>query len=209
MHQWLVEVLSPVAAHDCPDRSLMSAVWQAFGVPADLVSFLAEECRLCWKPHAERLEVLDVYMKSGSSITNLSHALLSLWRFLAFCSSRWLTVGVSCRSYVLGMLTGHELLFRQMRASGEIGEYAGGPGDRLDDQSREVAVVLGLMSYVPVSLLQSLMEDSRLLQRFEEVCATMSEEQRYLEVLDMRVWEIGSTCQHLSILMVCHCVTKH
>eukprot|EP00971_Amphidinium_carterae_P306585 6092405-Amphidinium_carterae.2 len=106
MHQRLVEVVAPVCVEECPDSDLMSGVWKAFGVPADLVSFLSEECRLRWKPESVKLEVLDVDLQSASSITHLSHALLS-----------------------------YEHLFRRIRASGHIGEYAGGPGDRLDRQS--------------------------------------------------------------------------
>eukprot|EP00971_Amphidinium_carterae_P306584 6092405-Amphidinium_carterae.1 len=46
-----------------------------------------------------------------------------------------------------------------------------------------------LLVYVPESLLQCLLEDSRLLQQFEHVWQTFTEEQRYIEHLDASVWD--------------------
>eukprot|EP00971_Amphidinium_carterae_P048161 948562-Amphidinium_carterae.1 len=100
-------------------------------------------------------------MSSQHAIEKLSGALQSIWRFPAFCSSRWLTLGSAARIYMLGVLTGFPSLYKTMRVAGSVTDYNGAFADTLGPVENNLAVFVSIVGWLPESLMSALMEDSR------------------------------------------------
>ena len=86
---WLDEALTPTQAADLPLEDELSHLYSAIGVPADVLDVLCTEMRLMWQPCDKKLLVLDTFLQKENAVEVLSSTLLTLWKFPAFCASRW------------------------------------------------------------------------------------------------------------------------
>eukprot|EP00971_Amphidinium_carterae_P153515 3043614-Amphidinium_carterae.1 len=58
---------------------------------------LSDEMGLHWDESSSQMLVSSEYLAQPDSIEQLTACLVELWHFPAFTTSRWATVGVSCR----------------------------------------------------------------------------------------------------------------
>eukprot|EP00971_Amphidinium_carterae_P294884 5855501-Amphidinium_carterae.1 len=84
---WLVEVLCPISSSNAQPVSVLTELYEAFGMESTLLALVCEEMRLYWCFESNQLQILDTFMSSQHAIEKLSGALQSIWRFPAFCSS--------------------------------------------------------------------------------------------------------------------------
>ena len=101
---WIQEHLEFAAPEDLPSVEERTRLWTSLGMESEHVETLAEDLRLEWRD--EKLRVVDTWAGKVDVIEQIAHALLTAWKFKPFSSSRWVSVGVSCRTFVAALLTG-------------------------------------------------------------------------------------------------------
>ena len=94
-----------------PDSELLPIqgrieLWTALGIEPTLVEVVASELRLQWKDG--KLQVAASCVKAPDLLDTVSSALLGLLGFWQLCSSKWVTVGISCRRMVAAWLSGFD-----------------------------------------------------------------------------------------------------
>eukprot|EP00971_Amphidinium_carterae_P214694 4260433-Amphidinium_carterae.1 len=60
---------------------------------------------LLWDPVGGRLLVRHAFLAREGALQRLMNCLGELWEYPTFTTSRWLSVGTSCRQFVLGVAT--------------------------------------------------------------------------------------------------------
>ena len=95
-------------------------LWTLLGLEPDRVDeFVALQLRF----HGGRLKVAASYRDSPNLLESISTCLLHAWRFRKFTTSRWITVGDSCKTMVIALLTGVESLVRAVRRHPKTSDY--------------------------------------------------------------------------------------
>ena len=96
-------------------------------------------------------------------------ALMSVWRFIKFTESRWLTVGTSLRKITAAILCGIDSLVGEIYKDKRASKFYLNGFKRLRGMHRQFAVRAALVSYVPESVQVELMRDSRVAIRYEHL----------------------------------------
>eukprot|EP00971_Amphidinium_carterae_P349162 6490875-Amphidinium_carterae.1 len=187
--EWLGGVLKPVERGALPDASELAQLYGALGLHAVAVTTLSEEMGLYWDESASQMMVSSEYLAGADSIEQLTACLVELWHFPAFTTSRWATVGVSCRKVLAGVFTGYKHFLERAKKGGFLSDYISSGLDKCDAGILRFAAVAGLVSYVPDSMLNSLLLDSRLLRKASELEEELYEEFDYIEGLEVVFWE--------------------
>eukprot|EP00974_Lingulodinium_polyedra_P008540 815241-Lingulodinium_polyedra.AAC.1 len=110
---WIQDHLQYVAEQDLPPVGERTCLWTSLGLEPAVVEWLADDLKLEWKEG--RLRVVDTWATKTDVIEQVAAALLTVWKFKPFSSSRWVTVGVSCRTMVAALLTGLPSLVSRVR----------------------------------------------------------------------------------------------
>eukprot|EP00971_Amphidinium_carterae_P203428 4036932-Amphidinium_carterae.1 len=122
-------------------------------------------------------------MRRDDSVDVLSVMLHSLWEFPAFSGSRWVTVGTSCRVTFCSLLAGFGSFFTYLRERGVISDYEGNGVARMTREVRVACLGLGLVSYVPETMMSILLHASRLLQQVQACEDSVAANLKFLEDL--------------------------
>eukprot|EP00971_Amphidinium_carterae_P092812 1837899-Amphidinium_carterae.1 len=120
--QWLDAVLVPVEDGDTPERNELVEFYTCLGARSDLSEQIAEDMRLLWDPVGGRLLVRHAFLTREGALQTLMNVLGEFWDYPTFTTSRWLSVGTSCRQFMLGVATGFMASFGFMRKRG-MSEY--------------------------------------------------------------------------------------
>ena len=107
---WIKKVTHFLPESHLPPVAFLHDQWTVSGLEHDLVDLLAEGLRGQWKD--DRLQVLDTCLQWPDLWEELSAAVLGVWQFRKFTTSRWVTVGCSCRSLIGALLTGFGSMFQ-------------------------------------------------------------------------------------------------
>ena len=187
---WLLNHVSWVDATECAPAEQMQKVWVALGVDVVLAEQLAFYLRLRWDHHSQTLHVCKDVLESPSGPEDVVTALLGIWKFKTFSDSRWITVGICCRSLVAGLLSGLSSLidFIKDKNVTKNMEYHLGGWNKLGDTAIRFIVLSSLASYVPDAALGQLFEDSRLVKHCDAVRESMVDELTWLESMDDFIW---------------------
>eukprot|EP00971_Amphidinium_carterae_P340691 6479140-Amphidinium_carterae.2 len=191
--RWLLTNLLPLADEELPKGEVLHEYFTALGVDADDVQLLAHDCKLLWCTRREKLLVSATFLEKSDSINIVSALLLGLYKFNRFCGSRWLTIGVACRNYMISSSLGFGSLFQHLKANHYISEYDSAGASKLGVREGQMAAVLGLTAYAPESMMADLMRDGRLMQQLDVLEATLNEKCHYLEHLTANFWETMGT----------------
>eukprot|EP00971_Amphidinium_carterae_P327956 6459574-Amphidinium_carterae.4 len=189
LRAWLTEVLVGDSESQCHDGATLRTYYAALGVESSLLEAISDDMRLFWDERTSKLHVRDSFLSAPHALETLSQTLHTIWHFPAFCASRWLTVGTSCRVYLVGLSTGYRHLFGKLRKSGEVGDYEGTPGEHLGRAENLFACVLGLVSWIIESFMQHVMQDARVFCNVPDLEALLLEEASFVEELDSGVWD--------------------
>ena len=184
---WLAEVVEAHAVGHPPDLVAMEAVYSILGLKDDQLELLME-AQLVWDPQLQRLLVDADFLHRADSIEMLSGLLLELWRFPAFSSSRWVTMGCSARKFAVATMTGFPHLFQVIRDQGRLSDYEVAGVSKLNDPELQWCVTVGLISKVPDAFLCGVLEDSRLARNRHAIALSMQVELESLEALPHSAW---------------------
>ena len=168
---WIPIVLKLVLEAILPHRQTLAELWATLGVEPHTVDIAANELMLLWADGklCVRREAAGVQYV----LAVLSGVLLSMWHFLTFTTSRWLSVGISCRCLARGWLTGlssfMDFVAKKASDKSKLNGYF-----RLKTHIKQFAVQCGLAAYVPEGVHNELMVDAAVMVRMDELkqCAT-------------------------------------
>ena len=170
-----------------PDPNYRTELWRLLGAQADLIPELVDS-GVFWD--GSRLLVSAGFLQTAEWCTRLSHLLLSCWHLEAFSASRWLTVGASCRGYLLAATTGFFKLLEHLRDKQAVTEFEHAGVQNLDLECVRFMASVALIAYVPEACLGCLLEDSRLGRNIEHVHTTVLEELSFLEHIGFFPWVV-------------------
>lgn len=167
------------------NTTFLHTLWTSLQIDSEVVDVLVS-LELRWS--GDRLEVCNRFEDDPHLMHMLSGALLHLWRFRKFCDSRWITVGVTCRTLVIGLLTGLHDTVRYIREETTASDYYIHGFARLIESLREFISIVAFGSVVSDALLCCLLEDDRVAGRVDELEAALTEEVQWLLSLPGHVW---------------------
>jgi hypothetical protein len=190
---WLLAHLDVAPDGDLPPAQDLRELWVALGAEPELVEVLAEELRLSWKDG--RLLVASPCNDDGNLYGRVASALLALWRFKLSTASRWITVGVSCRSLVVALLTGFDSLVQHIRADPTASDFHIHGYARLGNTGKEFLAMAAIVPYVPDAYLTELIRDSRVPMQLEYLRECLLEEMAFWGALaDTVLASVASVC---------------
>ena len=190
MSSWFAEVLQSCPEADLPSVELLHSLWCALGASPDLVEELSLHIRLVWRD--SQLWVCEGFMKEQDWVNRLSTALSSLWCFTSFSTSRWLTLGDSCRCMLRGLMSGFPSLISHMQSSG-VSQYYSAGCSKISSAEWQFIAAVGLSSYLPEAVLATVVVDPRVPRLLDDLIADCAREFDYMECLEAAVWSlIGS-----------------
>ena len=184
---WMASKLAPKEEHELHPEEQLHAVYTALGLDPELVELLACELRLCWRNG--ELQVKSSALQEQDGPGKVYHAVMSVWKFDTFSTSRWVSVGSSCRSLTAALMLGLDSVVACIRSNPKNSDYYIGGYARLGAEARRFVVIAALASYVPDALLRELMEDSRVPLRMEHLKSSIAQEMSFLSQLGIHVWE--------------------
>lgn len=168
---WIPTVLKLVPETDLPHRQTLAELWVTVGVEPHTVEIDANDLMLLWADG--KLCVRRYSAGVQNVIAVLSGVLLSMWHFLTFTTSRWLSVGISCRCLARGWLTGlssfMDFVAKTASDKSKLNGYV-----RSTSHIKQFAVQCGLAGSAPEGVQKELMVDAAVMMRIDELkqCAT-------------------------------------
>eukprot|EP00971_Amphidinium_carterae_P207090 4108719-Amphidinium_carterae.1 len=141
-----------------PAASSLESLWLALGIERELLDELVH-FRLFAKDGL--LFVSETSFQEDRVMERLCNACLSLWRVPAFCGSRWLTIGSSCRRMLAAWLTGFDAAVSYLENKQLVSAFSVSGVKFLDAECRRFMAVCGLSCTVAESFLQCVMKDNR------------------------------------------------
>jgi hypothetical protein len=184
--KWLDAHLAFVPDADCPSAQELQALWTVLGLEPELVETLCS-LRLHWA--SGKLNVAASCASREALVEELSAVLLGIWHFKQFTTSRWVTVGCSCRSLLGALLTGFDALVEMIRANPAASDFNISGYGRLGHRAKRFIAMAALVSYVPEACLLQLLQDNRLPLQLGHLKSTMVEELRFLDGIEPKVWQ--------------------
>ena len=154
--------------------------------------FLAHTAHVHWDHSKQRLLCDETYLQHPQCLELLSAHLLSCWRCHTFTASRWCTVGIACREVSLAMCKGFLHMFDFMVSSKVLSAYEAGGPHKITKQCKDFVLVIGLVAYVPDSVLAYTLNENRLATRLADLEQVLAGEMDFLEGLQRSVWVLFS-----------------
>ena len=193
---WLVRNLIFTDRADCPPAHELLALWTFMGVDPVLAEQVTSDMALHWDFELGKLRVAADFRQTKDAFEELVGAIMGIWNFRPFSDSRWITVGLSCRSLVAGLLTGLPSLVDDIRQHcGDKLYYIEGY-QRLQGEGTKFAVVASLASYVADAGLAAVFEDPRVAKSHMGIREAMVSEVQWLQTTPDALWR--SLCQVFS-----------
>ena len=184
---WLAQVLQGRPEYEGQAAEL-HVFYTLLGADADLALFLSETAGLFWDLATRQLCCKPSFLATDDCLTVLSIRLMQCWHFDSFTASRWCTLGTACRQIALAASVGFASLFRHMCQSGALSSFESGHHFQLSEDGHHFAVVVGLIAYVPDSVLSFTMSENRLAMCPDDVYSCSSIEHQYLEEVPRHAW---------------------
>ena len=190
---WLQSKLVLIPDEQLPPTEERAQLWTALGADPDLVQMLAHELRLQWQ--GGQLQVAASSADSGDLLEKISGALLNLWKFRQYTTSRWVTVGTSCRVLVTAMLSGFDSLVACVRADPQASDFHIHGYAKFTGPARQFVAIASMASYVSEGCLLALLEDNQVPLRAQKLKGGMLEELAFLTHLGGPFWTaLGEAC---------------
>ena len=181
------------------DQSDLFAFWTALDISPDLSSMLAER-GVFWKDG--KLLVNCACKDDPDIIPWLYNALMTVFRFKKFSTSRWLTVGTSMRTLIAACALGIRHLHQFTIEDPQVSQYYLSGFKNLSGPMRHLAVVAALSSRPTEALSLAMLEDDRAVRNIENYESILADEVHWLQQLSLPVWRLlslasdsGSDCR--------------
>ena len=191
--RWLREKVTFVPADQLPPMQERYELWTSLGAEPELAETLAFVLRLQWRD--DRLEVAASCASQEDLMEQLSGTLLTLWEFRQFTTSRWATIGTSCRGVVAAILSGFNDLVKTVRKDPRASDYHISGYSKLTTKVKQFVCTAALAAYVCDAFLVELMSDNRLPSKVQELEDCMAQEIEFLAGISEPIWAwLGEAC---------------
>jgi len=189
MGEWLCDSLVFVNDDELPPERTLQVMWTALGVEYDIVEELVSLGLIF---HNGKLQIKASSVDTVADVVGaVSGVLLALWRFKTFSTSRWMTLGTSCRTLVAGYLSGLEVYVSFIRAKPDTSDFHIHGFQPLHlAEMKSFAIKIALIAYISDSFLNDLFEDNRLAKNVDAYEQRMAEEMEWISELDIAVWRL-------------------
>eukprot|EP00971_Amphidinium_carterae_P352212 6492484-Amphidinium_carterae.1 len=191
---WLEEVLVGVEDSVTESEDSLREFYATLGARSDLLDRICCDMKLVWEPTESKLCVRLPFLTTKGSMQGVMDVLMEMWQFPSFTTSRWLSVGSSCRHFLLGACTGYMSFFHHMRNRGALSDFECSAGTQLTARHVTFAAVLGLLSYPSDAATGILLADARLVVVKSEVEQSLEDETIYIEQISQHVWQRLARC---------------
>ena len=143
------------------------ALWQALDVEVETADILAETLQLDFE--GGRLRVVESQSDRPDLVDLVTTSLLSVWKFVRWSESRFLTVGRSSRTMVASFLTGIEDMVTFICKDTNASRYYINGFGRLTATRKQFLAECAFVSRVTDGVLAEIMEDPRVAMRYDEL----------------------------------------
>ena len=160
--------------------------WQTIGVPSDLLETVVE-ANPRWDGH--QLLVSTAIQVMSDHIEHIQSILVSLYRFRIFSSTRWLSVGQSCRTLMAGLFVGLDRVVQMVRQDKTMTDYYAHGFSRLDAPMRKYICIAGVSSFLAESVIEQLLEDARVARHVDALSDLVLEEFNFIASLGANIYD--------------------
>ena len=150
LHDFIVSHLSPQPR--VVQRSTSYAFWVDLGVETGIAQLLSD-LGLLWVNGS--LVCAQDALADHNVVADAEHCFKGVLKLKAFSDSRWVTMGVSCRTLLAGRQLGLDELVGEVRAERQTSDYYIHGFSELDGGAKLYCAVSGLVCNVPDALLQT------------------------------------------------------
>jgi hypothetical protein len=184
--EWSSLRLSFAEPHSFQESEQWRVLWQALDVELETVELLSDTLQL-------RFLGGRLYVSSSCSgrpdLTDLvMSTLLSVWKFVRFTESRFLTTGSSSRTMIAALLLGLEDMVQFIVNETNSSKFYLNGFSRLVGDRKTFMAQAAFISRVTDGVLAELLEDARVARRHDELWQTLSEDLKWLIELPSFVW---------------------
>ena len=191
--EWVVLHLRfdpPCSQQRCDERK---ALWDALDVDLETSDLLAHTLQLFYRDGCLHVSAECQFMPGLVDL--VTNCLLSCWRFVRWSESRFLTVGSASRTIVAAFLTGISGLVGFIKKDPEASMFYLNGFFRFKEEQTTFMVQCAIISRVADSVMQDLMEDSRVAKRYDQLWELLAEEMYWVVSLSDAVWrDIAEAC---------------
>jgi hypothetical protein len=166
------------------DHDKVYAFWLALSVEEDIAKILAD-LDLRWDGNA--LWVAERHRTTPDVVEKVSACMLAVFKFREFTASRWLTVGIACRSLIGALAVGLRPLVAMIRADPSASDYYM-HGFAEVDGTLHYATVAGVASHVCDAVLLALLADDRMATRQEKYKEVIARELQQVSHMSDYAW---------------------
>ena len=133
---------------------------------------------------------------NGDIVGTICATLTSVFRFVKFTTSRWLTVGTSARTVIASLLLGVEDLARFIEHDTKSSLFYIKGFSRLTDTRKQFLAQAAMISRVSEGFQAVLMDDSRVAVIYDDLWAAATDEVKWLISVSDSVWSaMGGICK--------------
>ena len=173
---------------------LQCSLWEALGVDLEVAGILASDLQFEFKDGT--IWIWEEAEFEGDLGECIEAALMSVWRFVKFSETRWLTVGSSARTVAAAILTGIDdlvaCIFKDPR---KVMKFYLKGFKRLKLPHRQFVVRAALISRVAEGVQLELMRDSRVATRYEALWKVATKSMKWLADIELPLWDLlGGAC---------------
>ena len=185
--EWIALRLSFASPMTFEETERWRNLWQVLDVELETVEVLSEHLQLRF--HEGRLLVSQECSSRPDLIGVVSSCLLSVWKFVRFTESRFLTAGSSSRTVVAALLLGIEDLVKFIATETSAPKLYLNGFFRLQGDRNTFMAEAALISRVTDGVLADLLEGSRVARRHDDLWQTLSEDLKWLIDLPFFAWQ--------------------
>ena len=170
-------------------RDDLYSFWSCLDLPPELGSLLADS-GVFWRD--DRFYVDPAYKDDQDILTWLYDAVMTAFRFKKYSTSRWLTVGSSCRTLLASLALGLDRLHEVCILDPKVSNYYLNGFSKLSTDMRRFIVVAALSSRPAEALGISVLEDDRAVRQIVTYENILAEEMNWLKGGPEPVWQLLS-----------------
>ena len=175
LHAQLPHFLRSHLVADLPPEDMESAMefWQLLGVEADHLEEIAYVNPWFFDG---ALHVSSSLADEGDRLERVSGAILYLFRWRRFVDTRFCTIGAAMRSLLASLSVGCHELVNRARQEKDTTDYHLHGFTRLQQPHLEYIVLATVCAWVPEGALFLVLEDDRLVRRYDDLNETLMDE---------------------------------
>eukprot|EP00971_Amphidinium_carterae_P327787 6459329-Amphidinium_carterae.1 len=206
--RWLSLNVGPTHASACRQPAILEEVFTLLHMDSSAREFLCHFAMCSLDDDHHQLQVNAMAMEGENWLEELSGHLLDIWRLPAFSASRWVSIGTTCRHYMICRLTGYDMLYSYLLQTSAISEWDGGGVRKLGQSELQWCLVMALVSTVSDAGLAFVLQDSRAAMHAAGLQATVVQAVEGLESMSLQALDWLAASVHLNVSQLRHLVVR-